>query len=110
MLAATQSPGEAGMNWFQGTADAVRQFTWLFEVCSLNSSNHSKLNCNVITELDIIFISMCASIQSNRRENIEYIVILSGDQLYRMDYMDFVQACHRKITNFCCFLTFHMDT
>ena len=32
VLAATQTPGEAGKNWFQGTADAVRQFTWVFEV------------------------------------------------------------------------------
>ena len=31
VLAATQTPGEAGMNWFQGTADAVRQFMWVFE-------------------------------------------------------------------------------
>nr|XP_018680999.1 PREDICTED: glucose-1-phosphate adenylyltransferase large subunit 1-like isoform X3 [Musa acuminata subsp. malaccensis] len=59
VLAATQSPGESGMNWFQGTADAVRQFTWVFE--------------------------------DNRNKNIQYILILSGDQLYRMDYMDFVQ-------------------
>ena len=29
-LAATQTPGEDGKKWFQGTADAVRQFTWLF--------------------------------------------------------------------------------
>ncbi|MQL71708.1 hypothetical protein Taro_004018 [Colocasia esculenta] len=29
VLAATQTPG--GMNWFQGTADAVRQFIWVFE-------------------------------------------------------------------------------
>lgn len=40
MLAATQTPGEAGMNWFQGTADAVRQFIWVFEV-SKEVSNHS---------------------------------------------------------------------
>lgn len=33
VLAATQTPGEKGKNWFQGTADAVRQFIWLFEVC-----------------------------------------------------------------------------
>ncbi|URE08747.1 hypothetical protein MUK42_21804, partial [Musa troglodytarum] len=59
VLAATQTPGETGMNWFQGTADAVRQFTWVFE--------------------------------DNRNKNIEHIVILSGDQLYRMDYMDLVQ-------------------
>lgn len=32
VLAATQTPGEAGQKWFQGTADAVRQFHWLFEV------------------------------------------------------------------------------
>ncbi|KAL4287279.1 hypothetical protein AHAS_Ahas19G0170300 [Arachis hypogaea] len=31
VLAATQTPGEAGKRWFQGTADAVRQFHWLFE-------------------------------------------------------------------------------
>lgn len=34
VLAATQTPGEAGKKWFQGTADAVRQFHWLFEVLS----------------------------------------------------------------------------
>lgn len=59
VLAATQTPGETGMNWFQGTADAVRQFSWVFE--------------------------------DNRNKNIEHIIILSGDHLYRMDYMDFVQ-------------------
>eukprot|EP00249_Psilotum_nudum_P002868 c16080_g2_i2 orf=207-818(+) len=31
VLAATQTPGDAGMNWFQGNADAVRRFTWLFQ-------------------------------------------------------------------------------
>nr|AHM92232.1 AGPase large subunit protein [Hevea brasiliensis] len=59
VLAATQTPGEAGMRWFQGTADAVRQFTWVFE--------------------------------DAKNRNVENIVILSGDHLYRMDYMDFVQ-------------------
>nr|XP_017254779.1 PREDICTED: glucose-1-phosphate adenylyltransferase large subunit 1-like [Daucus carota subsp. sativus] len=59
VLAATQTPGEAGMNWFQGTADAVRQFTWVFE--------------------DV------------KNKDIENVLILSGDHLYRMDYMDFVQ-------------------
>uniref|UniRef100_A0A1D1XTJ4 Glucose-1-phosphate adenylyltransferase n=1 Tax=Anthurium amnicola TaxID=1678845 RepID=A0A1D1XTJ4_9ARAE len=57
VLAATQTPG--GTNWFQGTADAVRQFTWVFE--------------------------------DARNKNIENVLILSGDQLYRMDYMAFVQ-------------------
>ncbi|XP_057874014.2 glucose-1-phosphate adenylyltransferase large subunit 3, chloroplastic/amyloplastic isoform X1 [Cryptomeria japonica] len=62
-LAATQRPGERGKNWFQGTADAVRQFHWLFE--------------------------------DARSKEIEDVLILSGDHLYRMDYMDFVQN-HRS--------------
>ncbi|TXG71985.1 hypothetical protein EZV62_000564 [Acer yangbiense] len=62
-LAATQTPGEAGKRWFQGTADAVRQFHWLFE--------------------------------DARSKEIEDVLILSGDHLYRMDYMDFVQN-HRQ--------------
>ena len=37
-MAATQTEGETGKNWFQGTADAVRQFIWLFEV-GLSSSD-----------------------------------------------------------------------
>ncbi|KAH9765208.1 glucose-1-phosphate adenylyltransferase large subunit 1 [Citrus sinensis] len=63
VLAATQTPGEAGKRWFQGTADAVRQFHWLFE--------------------------------DPRNKVIEDVLILSGDHLYRMDYMDFVQN-HRQ--------------
>ncbi|XP_020258101.1 glucose-1-phosphate adenylyltransferase large subunit 1, chloroplastic isoform X2 [Asparagus officinalis] len=63
VLAATQTPGEAGKSWFQGTADAVRQFHWLFE--------------------------------DARNKGIEDVLILSGDHLYRMDYMDFVQN-HRQ--------------
>nr|AEV40470.1 ADP-glucose pyrophosphorylase 1 [Spirodela polyrhiza]AEV40471.1 ADP-glucose pyrophosphorylase 1 [Spirodela polyrhiza] len=63
VLAATQTPGEAGQRWFQGTADAVRQFHWLFE--------------------------------DARAKDIEDVLILSGDHLYRMDYMDFVQR-HRQ--------------
>ncbi|GAB2294930.1 Clathrin assembly protein complex 2 beta large chain [Dionaea muscipula] len=63
VLAATQTPGEEGKRWFQGTADAVRQFDWLLE--------------------------------DPRSREIEDVVILSGDHLYRMDYMDFVQS-HRQ--------------
>ncbi|CAK7348577.1 unnamed protein product [Dovyalis caffra] len=59
VLAATQTPGESGKRWFQGTADAVRQFMWLFEDAKLR--------------------------------HIENILVLSGDHLYRMDYMDFLQ-------------------
>ena len=60
VLAATQTPGEGGSEWFQGTADAVRQYSWLFE--------------------DI------------KNRDCEHCLILSGDHLYRMDYMQFVQA------------------
>ncbi|KOM33829.1 hypothetical protein LR48_Vigan01g338500 [Vigna angularis] len=54
VLAATQTPGEAGKKWFQGTADA-----------------------------------------DPRSKGIEDVLILSGDHLYRMDYMDFVKN-HRE--------------
>ncbi|GER50352.1 glucose-1-phosphate adenylyltransferase [Striga asiatica] len=57
VLAATQTAGESGKQWFQGTADAVRQFIWLFE--------------------------------DAKAKDIDNILILSGDHLYRMDYMDF---------------------
>ncbi|XP_062212330.1 glucose-1-phosphate adenylyltransferase large subunit-like isoform X2 [Phragmites australis] len=63
VLAATQTPGSEGKRWFQGTADAVRQFGWLFD--------------------------------DAKAKDIEDVLILSGDHLYRMDYMDFVQS-HRQ--------------
>lgn len=59
VLAATQTPGEAGKKWFQGTADAVRQFIWVFE--------------------------------DAKNKNVENVLILSGDHLYRMDYTEFLQ-------------------
>ncbi|XP_047322388.1 glucose-1-phosphate adenylyltransferase large subunit 1-like [Impatiens glandulifera] len=59
VLAATQTAGETGLKWFQGTADAVRQFSWVFE--------------------------------DAKNKNVEHILILSGDHLYRMNYMDFIQ-------------------
>lgn len=62
VLAATQTPGDKGAEWFQGTADAVRQYLWLLE--------------------------------DAKNKVVEDVVILSGDHLYRMDYMDFVQK-HR---------------
>lgn len=57
VLAAQQT--QENPNWFQGTADAVRQYLWLLEGWDAD----------------------------------EYL-ILSGDQLYRMDYRQFVQR-HR---------------
>ncbi len=58
VLAAQQTPETP--SWFEGTADAVRKYQWLFQ------------------EWDVD----------------EYL-ILSGDQLYRMDYSRFVEH-HRK--------------
>jgi glucose-1-phosphate adenylyltransferase len=54
VLAAQQTPENP--NWFQGTADAVRQYQWLLASW----------------------------------EDIEEVLILSGDHLYRMDYREFV--------------------
>ncbi|KAL6843598.1 hypothetical protein ACP4OV_026660 [Aristida adscensionis] len=64
VLAATQTPGSEGKRWFQGTADAVRQFDWLLD--------------------------------DAKAKDIEDVLILSGDHLYRMDYMDFVESHRRR--------------
>lgn len=53
---AAQQTSVTNPQWFQGTADAVRQYMWLME------------------EWDV-----------------EHLLILSGDHLYRMDYREFVQ-------------------
>jgi glucose-1-phosphate adenylyltransferase len=53
VLAAQQTPDSP--SWFEGTADAVRKYQWLFQ------------------EWDV-----------------DHVLILSGDQLYRMDYSRFV--------------------
>eukprot|EP00218_Dolichomastix_sp_CCMP3274_P010202 CAMPEP_0170133268 /NCGR_PEP_ID=MMETSP0033_2-20121228/1178_1 /TAXON_ID=195969 /ORGANISM="Dolichomastix tenuilepis, Strain CCMP3274" /LENGTH=517 /DNA_ID=CAMNT_0010368739 /DNA_START=21 /DNA_END=1574 /DNA_ORIENTATION=+ len=63
VLAATQTPGTGGKEWFNGTADAVRQYSWL------------------LTDI--------------KNKDIHDVVILSGDHLYKMNYMDFV-AYHRE--------------
>ena len=58
VLAAQQTPESP--SWFQGTADAVRKYLWLFESWDVDD-----------------------------------IIILSGDHLYRMDYRLFVER-HRN--------------
>ena len=60
VLAATQTP--QNKDWFRGTADAVRQYSWVLA--------------------DI------------KNRNVEDILILSGDHLYRMDYLEFIRK-HR---------------
>jgi glucose-1-phosphate adenylyltransferase len=62
VLAAAQTP--QADSWFRGTADAVRQYTWIFE--------------------DI------------KNRTIDDLLILAGDHLYRMEYMDFVMR-HREL-------------
>ena len=62
VLAAQQTPDSP--SWFQGTADAVRKYQWLFQ------------------EWDVD----------------EYL-ILSGDQLYRMDYKLFIEHHRRTRAN-----------
>lgn len=59
VLAAQQTPENP--NWFQGTADAVRQYQWLLASW----------------------------------DEIDEVLILSGDHLYRMDYREFVYR-HRE--------------
>ena len=63
VLAATQTPNNK--DWFRGTADAVRQYSWVLS--------------------DI------------KNRNVEDILILSGDHLYRMYYLDFIKK--HKATN-----------
>lgn len=57
VLAATQTPGEAGMNWFQGTADAVRQFTWVFEVGGVLYANwvHKMIQSSIDRDIKFDF-------------------------------------------------------
>lgn len=59
VLAAQQTPENP--NWFQGTADAVRQYMWMFA----------------------------------EQRDVDEILILSGDHLYRMDYSVFIER-HRS--------------
>lgn len=59
VLAAQQTPENP--NWFQGTADAVRQYMWMFA----------------------------------EQRDVDEILILSGDHLYRMDYSVFIDR-HRS--------------
>lgn len=59
VLAAQQTPENP--NWFQGTADAVRQYMWMFA----------------------------------EQRDVDEILILSGDHLYRMDYTIFIER-HRS--------------
>ena len=56
-LLAAQQTADAGTDWYQGTADAVRK-----------------------------------NIRYIEQQDTEYVLILSGDQLYRMDYRDMLRT------------------
>lgn len=60
ILAAQQTMGDDNMDWYQGTADAVRK-----------------------------------NLRYIQQPSIDYVLILSGDQLYRMDYAEML-ATHQK--------------
>eukprot|EP01018_Ginkgo_biloba_P023089 Gb_22474 [translate_table: standard] len=52
-LIATQTPSEDGMRWFQGTGDAMRQFTWLFEdVKNMHIENILILSSDHLYQMD----------------------------------------------------------
>src|SRR5688572_8688607 len=57
LLAAQQTMEEGAMDWYQGTADAVRK-----------------------------------NLRYIQQPGIEHVLILSGDQLYRMDYRDMLKT------------------
>ena len=84
-------PGEAA-GWFQGTADAVRKFIWVLEVINMSSGWWYLLPV-LIWIPDTVHLMMCVLLQDYyKHKAIEHILILSGDQLYRMDYMELVQV------------------
>ena len=65
VLAASQSP--TGSRWFQGTADAVRQYLWLFEEAERNGVEDflilSGTNAHYAVHNDISICSNCYSKQ-----------------------------------------------
>ena len=81
VLAATQTPGTGGTEWFQGTADAVRQYSWLFADVKNKDVEDVVILSGVFAPLDVSVPAFLSHAPP-------------GDHLYRMDYMDFVQK-HR---------------
>ena len=110
VLAASQSPIQK--KWFQGTADAVRQYLWLFEnsmregvedfliLAGVHPLMHTHL-CNTScldTKVDAeISSGVAQSIQRLQRAWLSHlsVVLRAGDHLYRMNYQDFLLK-HRK--------------
>ena len=69
----------------------MRQFIWVFEV----------IPYDVVYMLQILQLyELCSEyasgiwiiMQDAKTKNVEHILILSGDQLYRMNYMDLLQV------------------
>ena len=52
--------------------------------------------CHVFNFFLFSFFVLWDAQQDAKNANIEHVIILSGDHLYRMDYMDFVQVSDPK--------------
>jgi len=91
VLAATQTPGLGGKEWFQGTADAVRQYAWLFE-----DVKNKDVQDIVILSGDHLYrmvsLKPCTCFQFSDHATTP----LSSHSLVRQDYMAFVD-CHRAV-------------
>lgn len=93
VLAATQRPGVGGENWFQGPADAVRQYMWLFEVrlFQFSLTIPSILLCpccfkfGLMMHTKFLFLSgFVASQRENNDQNIVWVSRMLKTRMWRM--------------------------
>ena len=105
VLAATQTPGTGGSEWFQGTADAVRQYSWLFadvknkdveDVLILSGAPHHVGQLPGRARQICTEHAACPACRWRLCECAFHAEAsaAAGDHLYRMDYMAFVKK-HR---------------
>ena len=126
VLAATQTPTDK--EWFQGTADAVRQYAWLFSDTKVSemrglrererergsaaereerkrkrkkkSTTPQKLSHLPVVAVAPLFLPSFSLFKKKKKNQqnrtVEDVVVLSGDHLYRMDYLKFVE--HHRAT------------
>lgn len=87
---------EEPAGWFQGTADAIRKFIWVLEVISFSHKLVEIHSSSIFLLLGITkYYFCCARIQDYYNQlEIEHILILCGDQIYRMNFMELVQVGH----------------
>lgn len=58
-----------------------------YTIFNIKTRQSDKRKYRNVKQCDKLFL-----VQDARSKNIEDVLILSGDHLYRMDYMDFVQV------------------